>query len=334
MTTIAPRLVLARRVCRPPTRQLPRFGYLVHYRKATALAVGVLAAVTCWPNLLAGPAWLHGSLGQSPQRQNRRSVGATLLSGLATLTLRSSRVLAEQNPVLTLPTISSSTTLVQSPTKDFVIRTPVAWTTSLDNYAGRLVFSTERPDAKGNFTFLQVSKLNLPALFRSANAVLPDTYKASSRWEELAVGGTTPEILAKWMLDAQQKSVQAQSGRSFVRNVDVMDVQLKTGGGAGSGSELSWHALVTIPPGGLAGGGAMEGSGGRLVSLTDQPANTGTDLPPRMVSGKALLRGGVVVFAVTDGPKTRYEADYGGLSGAQYFDGIVQSLELTASQKV
>jgi len=288
------------------------------------LAVSVLAAVTCWPNLPAGPAWLGGSPGQGvQQQQSRRSVGVALLGGLAALTVRPPGVLAEENPVLMPPT---GTALVQSPTKDFVIRTPVSWTTEVDNYPGRLVFSTERPAPGGNFTFLQVSKFNLPALYRSANALLPDAYKTSSKWEELAVGSTTPEVLAKWLFDAQQKSIQAQVGRKFVLNVDVVDVRLKPGGGASSGSELLWHASVSIPPGGLAGGGAMEGSGGRLLSLNDQAASRGNELPPRMVSGKALLRGGTVIFVVMDGPKTRYEAD------PQYFDSIAQSLQLTPPQ--
>merc|ERR1712187_299639 len=96
----------------------------------------------------------------------------------------------------------------------------------------------------------------------------------------------------------------------------------------------SWHALVTIPAGGLTGGGALEGSGGRLYSLDDQAADTSASVPPRMISGKALLRGGVVVFAVMDGPKSRFEADYNGTPAAQYFDNIVQSLELTAPQEI
>jgi len=160
--------------------------------------------------------------------------------------------------------------------------------------------------------------------------MLPDAYSASSKWDELAVGNTTATVLAKWLLDAQQKSIQAQVGRSFVRNVDVIDAELKNGRGASSGSELSWHALVTIPAGGLTGGGAVEGSGGRLYSLNDQAADTSTNVLPRMVSGKALLRGGTIVFGVIDGPKARFEADYNGIPGLKYFDEVVQSLELTA----
>jgi len=304
------------------------------------LAVLAAAVVACRPLLPAGSAWLGGSPGGQglPQQRSRRDVGAALLGGLATLALQPPTwVLAEEAPPALTPstfsTSSSTTGLVPGPTKDFVVRTPSSWITSLDSYPGRLVFSTERPSMDGTFMFMQVSRLNLPALFRSANAVLPDANAASSKWEELTVGDTTAATLAKWMLDAQQKSIQLQVGRSFVRNIDISDAQIKSGGGASSGSELSWHGLVSIPAGGLTGGEAVQGSGGRLYSLSDQPDSASPSTPPRMVSGKALLRGGVVVFAVMDGPKARWEADIEGTPGMQFFDSIVQSLELTAPQE-
>lgn len=208
------------------------------------------------------------------------------------------------------------------------------------------MFSLDQSPAPldGNFSYLQTSRLPLPALRKSAELAPQEGDKTCGKWEDVAVGSVTAASLAQWMMEAQQKSIAARAGFGYGTevpkpSVEILDAQIKTGGGglAGSGSELRWHARVLVPIG-QADQQPGQGGGGPLYSLSNKNggaaptggAATNAFLPPRKVSGKAVLRSGVVVFVLVDAPLDRYERNFGGgLTGQEFYDGIADSLQLS-----
>jgi len=151
------------------------------------------------------------------------------------------------------------------------------------------------------------------------------------------VGSTTAANIAEWMMEAQQKSIAARAGVGFGTEVpkpfvEVLDAQIKSGGLAGS--ELRWHARVVVPIGQVA---SQQPGGDPLYSLSNKNGAAGQSvvgsggaLPPRKVSGKAILRSGVVVFVLVDAPLERCDrTSAGGMTGTQFYDGIAESLQLS-----
>jgi len=203
------------------------------------------------------------------------------------------------------------------------------------------VFSLDQSPAPldGNFSYLQASRLPLPALRKSAELAPQEGDKTCGKWEDVAVGSVTAASIAQWMMEAQQKSIAARAGFGYGTevpkpSVEILDAQIKSGGLAGSGSELRWHARVLVP----IGQADPQPGQGPLYSLSNKnggagpTGGAGTDatLPPRKVSGKAMLRSGVVVFVLVDTPLERYERNVGGgLTGQQFYDGIADSLQLS-----
>lgn len=243
----------------------------------------------------------------------RRLVGASIFAGLAGPVAMDSAVAEE---VFTSNPQALQVSRLQSPTNDFSIMVPTTWRTQTDSYPGRLIWSGE-PGQQGdkNFAFLQAARLPLPALMKSAKFMPREIDSTCSKWEEVALGDVKPATIAKWMMLALQKSIQVQVGRAFDLDTEISDAEIKLGGTASSGSELFWHAVVTLPIG--------ESDTMGLANKVSQK---------RAVSGKALLRSGVVVFAVADAPMTRFDANSAGSEGNQLYENIAQSLQLAAPE--
>lgn len=157
-----------------------------------------------------------------------------------------------------------------------------------------------------------------------------DSDGVCSKWEDVAVGSITAASIAKWMMAAQQKSIQATIGGPPVPfATEILDAEVRSGADAGAGSELRWHASVSIPAA-VANGETIEGTSGRAIPLAELVAQAGpSSSPPRVTAGKALLRAGVVVFVSVDAPKMRFEVDYPGDRGREFLDAVAQSLQLT-----
>mmetsp|Transcript_124542 Transcript_124542/g.278502 ORF Transcript_124542/g.278502 Transcript_124542/m.278502 type:complete len:339 (-) Transcript_124542:72-1088(-) len=190
---------------------------------------------------------------------------------------------------------------VQGKKGDFIVGVPVPWQTQFDDYAGRLVLSFDFAGGTSNFTSLRVARLTLPSLLKSARYVPREGDEMRGKWEEVALGNVTAATIAEWIMRAGQKEVQG------ALNIVVQDAQIKPDGKAREGSELTWHATTTLIP-------------------LDEKALMNPP-PPRITTGKALLRAGVATFVVVEGSKERFDQGLAGY-GRKYLDSVRDTLTL------
>merc|ERR1719401_765781 len=97
---------------------------------------------------------------------------------------------------------------------------------------------------------------------------------------------------------------------------EVTDSEISAGkselSNAEQGSQLVWHAITSVVP------------------ITNEMLMNPP--PPRVISGKALLKNGIVTFAIMQAPKDRFDSGYAGPVNKKYLDGLVGSLTLFQPQ--
>lgn len=190
------------------------------------------------------------------------------------------------------------------PTGEFRISLPTTWETQLDQYPGRLVTSYDPRMSAVDLTAVRVGRLSLPALLRSAQYNPREGDDKRGKWEEVALGGITPGGVAVWIMDAGQAAAAKSAGiGSMLFNYNVTESRIEPLADA-KPSTLIWRATSTINP------------------ASNLPAQFTQQVPgPRVTYGKAVLRGGMVTFALTQAfETTKYDP--------AYLEGITQSLEL------
>lgn len=245
------------------------------------------------------------------------------------------------------PTGDPYLSAVQSRKGDFSIQLPVNWQTEFNDYAGRLIVSMTPVDMEAlragqdpDLTAVRCARLPLPALLRSAKFMPREGDDQRSDWKEVALGGVTGANIAEWMMRAGQEAQMAQAGLQMPEiNISVVDYAISDG--PGGSTVLSWHAVSELQfnsPGVAADPNEqVQGLGGKsLVPLSEAIGRQapgpgyGQDSPPQGTTGKAILRKGIVTFAVALSPADHIQASYKGPLGKQYLDYIVNSLKLTA----
>lgn len=229
---------------------------------------------------------------------------------------------------------------VDGRTGDFSIQLPVTWQKEFDSYAGRLIMSVDPEELKklqqnqpNEMVTLRCARLTLPALLRSAQYMPRQGDDQRSDWKEVALGDVTGASIAEWLMRAGQQALATSVGMELPQvDIKVVDFQITEGKDQ---SILSWHATSQVQVSSVRAIGQepdqVQGLGGKsLVPLSQaltQPPPQG-DVPPLSTFGQAILRKGVVTFAVAQGPLNRIDAAYKGPIGKQYLDYIVQSLKL------
>ncbi|CAE6927660.1 unnamed protein product [Symbiodinium sp. CCMP2592] len=302
------------------------------------LAVVVWLAPRCW-----APSGRDGPQSSGPGRR------ALLLGSLGVAQPAMAEEAANKFNLRTTdtPTGDPYLSAVQSRQGDFSIQLPVNWQTEFNDYAGRLIVSMTPVDMEAlragqdpDLTAVRCARLPLPALLRSAKFMPREGDDQRSDWKEVALGGVTGANIAEWMMRAGQEAQMAQAGLQMPEiNISVVDYAISDG--PGGSTVLSWHAVSELQfnsPGVAADPNEqVQGLGGKsLVPLSEAigrqapgPAN-GQESPPQGTTGKAILRKGIVTFALALSPADHIQASYKGPLGKQYLDYIVNSLKLTA----
>jgi len=229
---------------------------------------------------------------------------------------------------------------VDSRSGDFSIQLPVTWQKEFDNYAGRLIMSVDpeelaklQKNEPNEMVTLRCARLTLPALLRSAQYMPRQGDEQRSNWKEVALGNVTGANIAEWLMRAGQQALATSVGMELPQvDISIVDFQITEGQDQ---SILSWHATTKVEVSSVRPLGQesdqVQGLGGKsLVPLSQaltQPPPPG-DVPPLSTFGQAILRKGLVTFAVAQAPVNRIDAAYKGPTGKQYLDYIVQSLKL------
>lgn len=229
---------------------------------------------------------------------------------------------------------------VDSRSGDFSIQLPVTWQKEFDSYAGRLIMSVDpeelaklQKNEPNEMVTLRCARLTLPALLRSAQYMPRQGDEQRSNWKEVALGNVTGANIAEWLMRAGQQALATSVGMELPQvDISIVDFQITEGQDQ---SILSWHATTKVEVSSVRPLGQesdqVQGLGGKsLVPLSQaltQPPPPG-DVPPLSTFGQAILRKGLVTFAVAQAPVNRIDAAYKGPTGKQYLDYIVQSLKL------
>ena len=234
---------------------------------------------------------------------------------------------------------------VDSRTGDFSIQLPSTWQKEFDSYAGRLIMSVDpeelaklQQNQENEMVTLRCARLPLPALLRSARYMPREGDESRSNWKEVALGDVTGATVAEWLMRAGQQALATSVGMELPQvDINIVDFQIEDGSDQ---SILSWHATTKVevssvrPVGQDPADQSVQGLGGKTLvplsqAFTQGPAEAPRgDVPPLSTFGRAILRKGVVTFAVAQAPVNRLDASYKGPIGKQYLDYIVQSLKL------
>eukprot|EP00438_Fugacium_kawagutii_P024706 Skav235546 [mRNA] locus=scaffold3067:232421:233341:+ [translate_table: standard] len=294
---------------------------------ALSVALWGFTQLQCW----TGPGEVH----ELPGRR-----GALLGASLAGLSPAAHAEEVAQYQSVT-PTGDPYLERVDSRTGDFSIQLPVTWQKEFDSYAGRLIMSVDPEELKklqqnqpNEMVTLRCARLTLPALLRSAQYMPRQGDDQRSDWKEVALGDVTGASIAEWLMRAGQQALATSVGMELPQ-VDIKVVDFQITEGPKDQSILSWHATSQVQASSVRAIGQepdqVQGLGGKsLVPLSQaltQPPPQG-DVPPLSTFGQAILRKGVVTFAVAQGPLNRIDAAYKGPIGKQYLDYIVQSLKV------
>jgi len=278
----------------------------------------------------------------TPPRGDAPSLDRRVLLGvLASQPALAEEVYSLRSDSTATPTGDPYTKLVQSPQGDFSIQLPANWQTEFDKYAGRLILSISPTDLEElrvgrdpDITAVRCARLPLPALLRSAQFMPRQGDEKRSDWKEVALGAVTGANIAEWLMRAGQEAQMAQAGLQMPQiNISVSDAAISDGP-AGS-SVLTWHAVSQISgPLGQDPNSQVQGLGGKSLMSVMEAAGSGAgagapgDMAPQATTGKAILRNGIVTFALALSPEDHLKASYKGPLGRQYLDYLVGSLKL------
>lgn len=257
---------------------------------------------------------------------------------------------AEAEEVLyqtTTPTGDPYLERVDSRSGDFSIQLPVTWQKEFDSYAGRLIMSVDpeelaklQQNKDNEMVTLRCARLTLPALLRSAQYQPRQGDGQRSDWKEVALGDVTGASIAEWLMRAGQSALATSVGIQLPEvDMNIVDFQIKD---APDQSILFWHATSKVNPATVRPlgqeGDDVQGLGGKTLVPLSQALTQGqqqqpdSEVPPLSTFGQAILRKGVVTFAVAQAPVNRIDPAYKGPTGKQYLDYIVQSLKLRPGQ--
>lgn len=257
---------------------------------------------------------------------------------------------AEAEEVLyqtTTPTGDPYLERVDSRSGDFSIQLPVTWQKEFDSYAGRLIMSVDpeelaklQQNKDNEMVTLRCARLTLPALLRSAQYQPRQGDDQRSDWKEVALGDVTGASIAEWLMRAGQSALATSVGIQLPEvDMNIVDFQIKD---APDQSILFWHATSKVNPATVRPlgqeGDDVQGLGGKTLVPLSQALTQGqqqqpdSEVPPLSTFGQAILRKGVVTFAVAQAPVNRIDPAYKGPTGKQYLDYIVQSLKLRPGQ--
>ncbi|CAE7868773.1 unnamed protein product [Symbiodinium microadriaticum] len=188
---------------------------------------------------------------------------------------------------------------MEGPTGDFSINIPTAWRAEFENIPGRLVYAVENA-AGFNSATLQVARLELSKLLAAAGTA-PSKSKTSD-WQDVVVANITEATVAQILMAVAQQGLSTEPLDSFAKTI-VLNTEIEAPEPNADASSLLWQAKAVVDD--------FRGS--------------------RIISGRALLRQGVVVFAVATGSE-RFGAVSSTIStsgfGWEYNNRLVGSLRL------
>ena len=189
---------------------------------------------------------------------------------------------------------------MEGPTGDFSINIPTAWRAEFENIPGRLVYAVENA-AGFNSATLQVARLELSKLLGAAGTAAPSKSKTSD-WRDVVVANITEATVAQILMAVAQQGLSTEPLDSFAKTI-VLNTEIEAPEPNADASSLLWQAKAVVDD--------FRGS--------------------RIISGRALLRQGVVVFAVATGSE-RFGAASSTVStsgfGWEYNNRLVGSLRL------
>ncbi|CAK9064642.1 unnamed protein product [Durusdinium trenchii] len=191
---------------------------------------------------------------------------------------------------------------MDGPSGDFSINIPTAWRAQFDDAPGRLIWAVEN-NAGFNSATLQVARISLSNLL--ANAGLKSLGDDQlSDWRKVV---STEADLAQALMVLAQQGLSTERVSSYA-NTTVIQTEIEEPEVAAEASSFLWRARAAVED--------FRGS--------------------RIVSGRALLRRGIVVFAVATGSE-RFGAVSGSISssgfGWEYNNRLVGSLRLKRSAR-
>ncbi|CAE7322521.1 unnamed protein product [Symbiodinium natans] len=181
---------------------------------------------------------------------------------------------------------------MEGPTGDFSINIPTAWRAEFENNPGRLIYAVENT-AGFNSATLQVARLSL-------SSFVPDANSKTSNWRD-ALGNTTEANIAQALMVVAQQGLSSE--REGYAKTTVLETEIEAPEPNADATSLLWRAKAAVED----------------------------FRQSRIISGRALLRQGVVVFAVATGSE-RFGAVSGTISpsgfGWEFNNRLVGSLRL------
>ena len=187
---------------------------------------------------------------------------------------------------------------MEGPTGDFSINIPTRWRAQFDDAPGRLVYAVEN-NAGFNSATLQVARISLSRLSISAGSTPADSQ--TSDWRQVVRGNITEADVAQALMLLAQQGLS--TARESSAETSVIDTEIEAPEAGADATSLLWSARSAVQD----------------------------FRESRIISGRALLRQGIVVFAVSTGSE-RFGAVSGSISssgfGWEFNNRLVRSLRL------
>ncbi|CAE7219784.1 ypfD [Symbiodinium pilosum] len=173
---------------------------------------------------------------------------------------------------------------MEGPTGDFSINIPTRWRAQFDDAPGRLVYAVEN-NAGFNSATLQVARISLSRLSISAGSTPADSQ--TSDWRQVVRGNITEADVAQALMLLAQQGLS--TARESSAETSVIDTEIEAPEAGADATSLLWSARSAVQD----------------------------FRESRIISGRALLRQGIVVFAVSTGSE-RFGAVSGSISSSGF----------------
>ena len=159
---------------------------------------------------------------------------------------------------------------MEGPTGDFSINIPTGWRVEFDNSPGRLITACES-NAGFNSATLQVARISLANLLRS-EGLEPPGDDQTSNWKDVTSSKVSEKDLAQTLMRLAQRGLSDGKVDEFAK-ISEVETEIEASEGNVDATSFLWRAKAAVQ------------------DFRQQ----------RIISGRALLRRGIIVFAVVNG---------------------------------